>query len=340
MNDPVPGEAELLRLRLQLALGGAGPGDEEAHAAGPLDQLRHRLEREVEALLVDEPADHQHELLVRRRELRAQPRQVGHRLQVGRVDPVRDHAHARGLDPERARDVLAHVGRAGDHAVRVADHPALDAVDVRLRVLLHPALVAAELRRVDGDQPRHLPAPREPARGGGDEPVVRVDDVEPAAELEARRAHVVVHVVDPADEGGDVVARERRLAHAVDEHAVAVLRVLAPARERPTARQDMHLDAVAHELLGELAHVAREPALDDRWVLPAQDQHARAHGAAGHYRCPAAPGLSASSPSRPAGPRAPPSAGRARGPTAGTSPPRAGARRPRSSRGPRHPRTG
>jgi hypothetical protein len=52
-----------------------------------------------------------------------------------------------------------------------------------------------------------------------------------------------------------------------------------------SAGQDMNLDAVARELLGQLAHVAREAALDDRRVLPAQDQHARrTHGAAGHYR--------------------------------------------------------
>ena len=38
------------------------------------------------------------------------------------------------------------------------------------------------------------------------------------------------------------------------------------------------------ELLGELAHVPREAALDDRRVLPAEDQDARrAHGGAGHY---------------------------------------------------------
>ena len=47
----------------------------------------------------------------------------------------------------------------------------------------------------------------------------------------------------------------------------------------------MHLDPVADELLGQLAHVAREAALHDRGVLPAQDQDARrAHSGAGHYR--------------------------------------------------------
>ena len=51
-----------------------------------------RVERELEALLVDEPADEQHELLVGRGEARAQRLEVLDRLQVDRVDPVRDHA--------------------------------------------------------------------------------------------------------------------------------------------------------------------------------------------------------------------------------------------------------
>ena len=47
-------------------------------------------------------------------------------------------------------------------------------------------------------------------------------------------------------------------------HAVTLLvRVQATA----AARDDVHLMTVAHELLGELAHVARQTALDDRRVL-------------------------------------------------------------------------
>ena len=66
------------------------------------------------------------------------------------------------------------------------------------------------------------------------------------------------------------------------DHAVALLVSLQPP---PSARDHVHVDAVAHELLRQLAHVAREAALDDRRVLPAEDQYARrAHGAAGHYR--------------------------------------------------------
>ena len=42
---------------LELRLRGAGAGDDEAHVAEPLDERGERVEREVKALLVDEPAD-------------------------------------------------------------------------------------------------------------------------------------------------------------------------------------------------------------------------------------------------------------------------------------------
>ena len=59
--------------------------------------------------------------------------------------------------------------------------------------------------------------------GAGDEPVVRVDEVEldPVAQLGGARVHVAVHRVDPAHERARVL-RERRLAHPVDDHAVLV----------------------------------------------------------------------------------------------------------------------
>ena len=110
---------------------------------------------------------------------------------------------------------------------------------------------------------------------------MRVHEVEAAAELGARGQHVLVHVVDPGDERVQVVLRELRLAHAVHGHAVPVLdRGQAPA----AARDDVDLVAVAHELLGQLAHVPGEAALDDRRVLPgeAEDPHGLApyrHGA-------------------------------------------------------------
>jgi hypothetical protein len=126
----------------------------------------------VEALLVHEPADEQHELLVRRGELRAQARQVLDGLEVGRVDAVRDRGHACRRHAEHVDDLPAHVGRAGDHVVGRPHHPSLDAVDVRLRVLVDPALVAAVLGRVDGHQPRDAEPLRQPARRVSDEPVV------------------------------------------------------------------------------------------------------------------------------------------------------------------------
>ena len=59
-------------------------------------------------------------------------------------------------------------------------------------------------------------------------------------------------------------------------------RVEAPA----AAGEDVDLGALRDELLGQLAHVARQPALHDRRVLPGEDQDARRHGRRrGAYRC-------------------------------------------------------
>ena len=231
----------------------------------------------MEALLVDEPPDQQHEPLVRGRVARPQPRQVGDGLQVAGVDAVGHHRDPRLVDPEHLGDVPAHVVRARDDPVGRAHHPPLDAVDVALRMLVDPALVAAVLGRVHRHEPRAAEAPRELARRARHQPVVGVDEVEGerVAERGARRAHVVVHRVDPADEGVEVVLGELGLAHAVHRHAVAVLdRSQAPA----AAGQHVHLDAGPDQPLGELADVASEPALDDRRVLPRQDQDAGRHG--------------------------------------------------------------
>ena len=54
-------EAQLGGLLAQVGLGGARAGDHEAHVAQPLDHARQRLERELEALLVDQPAHQQHQ---------------------------------------------------------------------------------------------------------------------------------------------------------------------------------------------------------------------------------------------------------------------------------------
>ena len=95
-------------------------------------------------------------------------------------------------------------------------------------------------------------------------------EVEAVADLDAGREHVRVHVLDPGDELAEV-ARPLGLAHAVDGHAAALLLgrvLLAPAR------QHVHVDAVLRQVLRELADVPSEPALDQRRVLPGQDEDA------------------------------------------------------------------
>ena len=239
-----------------------------------LDQPRHRLQRELEALLVDEAADQQDQLLLGRGELGAQPGQLGRvlRLQVVGVDPVGDHRDPLLLDAEDVGDLLAHVVGAGDHPVGAVGDPALDPVDVGLRMLVDPALVAAVLGGVDRRHQRRVEALGEVVAGVGDEPVVAVDEVEAVAvaELDPGGEHVGVHPLDPGDELAEV-GRALRLADAVDEDAAATLlgrRLLA------AAGQHVDLDPALDQRLGELAHVAGEAALDQRRVLPGEDQDA------------------------------------------------------------------
>jgi hypothetical protein len=244
------------------------------HLAAADDRLE-RLERELEALLVDEPADEQHELLLRRGEAAAERLEVVDRLQVDRVDPVRDHRDLALVEVVDVADVLAHVVRAGDHALRALRHPALGAVDVALRVLVDPALVTAVLGRVDRDDERAAEALGEVIAGDRDEPVVAMHEVEVevVAELDSGGEHVGVHVFDPGDELAQV-PRAARLANAVHGDAAADLL----GRHRlVAARQDVDLGPERDERLGQLAHMTRKTALDDRRVLPREDQDA-AHG--------------------------------------------------------------
>jgi hypothetical protein len=62
-------QAQPARLGLQFRLVRAAAGDQEADVSDPLDHARQRVQRQLEALLVDQPADQQHELLVRLGEL-------------------------------------------------------------------------------------------------------------------------------------------------------------------------------------------------------------------------------------------------------------------------------
>jgi hypothetical protein len=192
------------------------------------------------------------------------------RSQVVGVDAVPDHADAVVRDPEDVGHLLAHVEGADDHAVGAVGDPALDTVDVGLRVLVDPALVASVLRRVDRGHERGAEAPREMIAGGRHQPIVAVDEIEPVAiaELDAGGQHVDVHPLHPGDELAQVDG-PRGLADAMDLNAGDLF---LWRRLLPPARQHVHLDPDVDQRLAELAHVAGEAALDQRRVLPGKDQ--------------------------------------------------------------------
>ena len=96
-------------------------------------------------------------------------------------------------------------------------------------------------------------------------------EVEAVAELDAGGQHVGVHVLDPGDELPEV-ARAGRLAHAVDEDA---LELVLGRHALVAAREDVDLQVLdGDQLLGQLAHVPGQTALDQRRVLPGEDQDA------------------------------------------------------------------
>ena len=98
-------------------------------------------------------------------------------------------------------------------------------------------------------------------------------EVEAVAQLDPGGQHVRVHVLHPGDELGEVGGSGRR-RHAMHEHAAALLLL---RRRALTAGEHVDVDALDHELLGELAHVPGKPALDDRRVLPGERQRPGAH---------------------------------------------------------------
>ncbi len=112
-------QPELRSLLFQLLLVGAGSGDQKARPGDGVDQPRHRFERKLKALLVDEPADQQDELLLGGRKLRAQPSQLDLvlGLKILGVDAVGDDRDPLLVDAEDVDDLLAHVVRAGDDAI-------------------------------------------------------------------------------------------------------------------------------------------------------------------------------------------------------------------------------
>ena len=226
----------------------------------------------MKALLVHEPSDQQHQTLVRLREAGSQPIEVHGGLEVKRIDGVLDHRDPPERSAQDGRDVAAHVPRAGDHSIRGRHHVALDSMNMGLRVTGDPSLVAAELGRVHGHQPGAVDARRKTLRDVRHEPVVRVDQIElePFAQTHAELVHVRVHPVHPAHECVYVPGK-LGLADAVKDHPVADL---FGGEVAPAAREDVHLDLFAHEVLGKLAHMPRKATLDDRGILPRDQQHA------------------------------------------------------------------
>ena len=235
----------------------------------------------MEPLLIHEAADEQHEQLVGRGVLARSAVEVGRDgLEVARVDSVRDGGDLGRADSEHLRHVDAHVAGAGDHVIGAAHHRPLGGVDMGLGMVLDPALVASVLGGVHGDEPRPLDAPRRPLGRTGHEPVVRVDQIEreAVAQLGGERVHVGVHGVDPAHERARVL-RELGFPpthpHPMHYHPVLIGLGRQPAA---SAGEDVDLDPVADKVLGELADVAAEAALDHRRVLPGDEQDAHAPG--------------------------------------------------------------
>ena len=131
-------QPELLGLAVQLGLMGPRAGDQKTGLGHGLDHLWHRLQGELKSLLIDQAADQQNELLIRGCELGPQADQLGWvlRLQVFGIDPVGNYRHPLLLDPKDVGDLLAHVMGAGDDRLAAIGDPALDPMNIGLRVLV------------------------------------------------------------------------------------------------------------------------------------------------------------------------------------------------------------
>ncbi len=112
------------------------------------------------------------------------------------------------------------------------------------------------------------------------QPVMPVDEIVGVLlgqELTGRE-HVVVHLLHPGDEAVEV-ARPAGLGDAVHGHAAELAHAGATHLRflGHPARENVHGHSLAHQRLGELAHVPGQPALDHGRVLPGEKQHPIAH---------------------------------------------------------------
>ena len=272
----VAGQPESSSLALELGLGHAGAGDDEADAAAARARSgrarrarggspsRRRGGRPAGRAARRAPAYSARSALEDRRR---------DRLEVAGIDAVGDRGDLRGPHAEHVRHVAAHVARAGDHVVGAGAPSRARRRGCGTAGGSGPSPGGGRTRWRGRRRARPTDLPRDELRGAGHEPVVRVDEIE----LErARTAPPRARACGRSSRRPSARTRSRPWGtgipgspDAVDDHAVAVgLGRQAAA----AARQHVHLDAVASELLGQLADVASEPALDHRRVLPGDQQ--------------------------------------------------------------------
>src|SRR4029077_788903 len=162
-----------------------------------------------------------------------------------------------------------------------------DRMDVCLRLILDPTLMATVLGRMDRRRIGDAQPLGQHRRGMGDKPVVTVDEIVGVllSKRQPSREHVLVHARHPRDEAVEVTW-PARLGHAIYGHATPLfdrqptLRALDAVYPRTLTRpacEHIDGDTPADERLGELAHVARQAALDHGRVLPGEEQHVGAH---------------------------------------------------------------
>ena len=215
-----------------------------------------------------------------RRTRGAAPARSPDRAQFARVDPVRDHRDPALVDVEHVGDVAAHVVGADDQRVRAVRHPPLDRMDVRLRRVLHPALVTPVLGGVDRRHVRHAQAvgkrrrrrARRASRGRAPgRSACSSASASPAASMSSFICST--HATKRSRSRGQPGSRTRCTL----TPASCCTRRQRPALLAEAARQHVDRNALANERLGELAHVARQAALDHGRVLPGEEQHSTGH---------------------------------------------------------------